>query len=140
MKMRKYFILLGMLFLWINQGHSQNWLSVSDPRNSWEWSPGWVESMTVTVHPKGIYSEVGLYLEFSAGSMFEKSDTLEIVYKFTLPPNALVVDSWLWIEDSIVQAEIRDRWTASAIYEGIVQRRRDPSILNPNRAPYQNGS
>ena len=41
----------------------------------------------------------------------------------------MISDSWLWIEGEPEKALILDRWTASAIYEGIVERRRDPSIL-----------
>ena len=54
---------------------------------------------------------------------------LEAVLNFSLPKNSIVNDSWLWIDSTIIKAKILDRWTASTIYENIVNRRRDPSIL-----------
>lgn len=41
----------------------------------------------------------------------------------------MIIDSWLWIGDEISKAMILDKWTASSIYENIVKRRKDPSIL-----------
>ncbi len=74
--------------------------------------------------------ECGLYLTFSArGLNFSNSDTLEVQFKFDLPEGSIVHDSWLWIEDEIIRGEIMDKWTAQSIYEDIVKRRRDPSIL-----------
>jgi len=46
-----------------------------------------------------------------------------------LPENAIVDDSWLWIGKDIIKAKLMDKWTATGIYEGIVKRRKDPSIL-----------
>ncbi|HEX8549755.1 MAG TPA: VIT domain-containing protein, partial [Cytophagaceae bacterium] len=60
---------------------------------------------------------------------FNSSSQLEIEHNFDLPKEAIVTDSWLWVGDSIIQAKILDQWTASQIYEGIVNRRKDPSIL-----------
>ncbi len=48
---------------------------------------------------------------------------------FELPAEAVVYDSWLWIGEDTIRADIRDKWTASLIYEQIVNRRRDPSLL-----------
>lgn len=75
--------------------------------------------------------EYGLYLSFSSeGTPWtDVSDTLEVVMDFLLPPEAVVFDSWLWVGEDTVRADIMDRWTASLIYESIVNRRRDPSIL-----------
>jgi Ca-activated chloride channel family protein len=74
--------------------------------------------------------EIGLYLTFSArGWYYSNADSLEVEFYFDLPENALVYDSWLWIGDEIIRGEIMDKWTAAAIYEDIVKRRRDPSIL-----------
>jgi Ca-activated chloride channel family protein len=35
----------------------------------------------------------------------------------------------LWIDDTIIVADVYDKWTASQIYEDIVDRRTDPAIL-----------
>lgn len=106
-------------------------LRVGDPRNSWYTSQGTIEEASMTVRPKGLYMEYGLYLTFSSrGSNWTSSqDTLEVVLRFSLPDNAIVTDSWLWIGNDIIKAKLMDKWTASTIYENIVRRRRDPSIL-----------
>lgn len=107
------------------------YLWVQDPQTTWRWGQGTIEEATLVVRPKGIYVENHLYLVISsANSGYTSSrDQLEIRTNFTLPLDAIVTDSWLWVGDDIIQAKIMDRWTATSIYESIVQRRRDPSIL-----------
>lgn len=116
--------------------HAQGSLKVGDPRTSWYTSQGTIEEATISLKPLGAYWEVGLYLTFSARGTqwYNKPDSLEIAYRFDLPANAIVHDSWLWIGDNIIKAKILDRWTAGAIYEGYVKRRTDPSILYKNNA------
>jgi Ca-activated chloride channel family protein len=78
-----------------------------------------------------------MYIYFSSkGSNYTKSsDTLESQFYFELNKNAVVNDSWLWVEDTLVKAKLIDRWTANQIYEGIVKRTRsDPSIFFKNSA------
>ena len=112
-------------------GNGYNQLTVSDPRNSWWTNQGTIDEASLTVRPKGLFMEYGLYMTFSSkGSNWtQATDTVEVVLRFDLPENAIIHDSWLWIEDSIVKAKILDRWTATNTYENIVRRRRDPSLL-----------
>lgn len=127
--------LIFLFGLWPQSAlHAQSSLKVGDPRTSWLTSQGTIEAATISLKPLGAYWEVGLYLTFSARGTqwYNKPDSLEIVYRFDLPANAIVHDSWLWIGDNIIKAKILDRWTASAIYEGYVKRRTDPSILYKN--------
>lgn len=112
---------------------AQDNLSINDPQRFYR-SGGTIDEATLTIRPRGIYLEYGLFLTFSAkGTFFTGAGysgyNLESVLGFTLPANALVTDSWLWVGDSVMRAQIMDRWTASSIYESIVQRRRDPSIM-----------
>jgi Ca-activated chloride channel family protein len=109
-----------------------NSLRVGDPKKSWSTYQGTIEEASLSVRPKGIYLEYGLYLTFSSRGTYLNTaqDTLEVVLNFDLPAGAIVHDSWLWIGDDIVRAKILDKWTASSIYEGIVKRRKDPSILS----------
>ncbi len=109
---------------------SSDWLRVQDPQSPWRSGTGTIEEAVVTIRPRGLYMEYGLYLTFSArGLNFGNSDTLEVQFYFDLPEDAIVHDSWLWIGDEIIKAKILDKWTAAAIFEEIVDRRRDPSIL-----------
>jgi Ca-activated chloride channel family protein len=91
---------------------------------------GTIEEATLSVSPKGLFMEYGLYLTFSARiTNFNQNDSVEVVLDFELPQNAIVTDSWLWIGEDISKAIIMDRWSASSIYEDIVKRRKDPSRL-----------
>ena len=125
------FILFNIVFL--SQSVAYDYLYINDPQDWWYWESGRIDEATITIHPRGVYTEIGLYLTISAiDEWLSEEDSLEIVLEFSLPENSILHDSWLWIDDSIVHAKIMDRWTASGIYEGIVKRRKDPSILTKN--------
>lgn len=120
-----------MLALQISAAYSLN-LYITDPRNSFTKYPGTIEEMKMTVKPQGAYFEIGLFLTFSPkGSIYSSvTDTLEAVLEFELDPKAFIDDLWLFVSDSVyIKAKLMDKWTAGFIYEGIVQRRLDPSIL-----------
>jgi hypothetical protein len=128
----KRITLIGLLFFVIINLFGYDQLRVGDPRSSWYTDKGTIEIATLSVRPKGLFMEFGLYLTFSSrGTNWTSvNDSLEVVLNFDLPDDAIVCDSWLWIGDDIIKAKIMDRWSASAIYENIVKRRRDPSILS----------
>ncbi len=109
---------------------AQNNLKVGDPRRSTYTTTGTIEEASLSIRNKGLYLEYGLYLTFSGkGSGFNPKDSLEVTLNFTLPENAIVTDSWLWIYNDICRARILDVWSAREIYENIVKRRTDPSLL-----------
>jgi hypothetical protein len=121
---------LFMVVLLIGNLISSNWLWVEDPKMPWRDGQGTIEEAIISVRPQGLYTEYGLYLTFSARNLgFTNSDSLEIQFYFELPEKSIVHDSWLWIGDDIINGIIMDKWTASAIYDTIVNRRKDPSIL-----------
>jgi hypothetical protein len=124
-------LLFSILMLWATLTQAQASLAVINPVNNWESArQGTIEQAALTIEPKGIYVDVGLFLTLSAaGAGYFPSDSLEIILDFSLPEEALVHDSWLWVGDTIVKADILDRRTATIIYEGFVNRRQDPSIL-----------
>jgi hypothetical protein len=120
--------LISTLFL-TNFSLAYDYLSVRDPKN-WHSTQGTIETAVISVRPQGLYMEIGLYLTFSArGWYYNSTDSLEVEFYFDLPENSIVHDSWLWIGNDIIRGKIMDKWTASQIYEDIVKRRRDPSIL-----------
>jgi len=133
----RLFIFLGFLGLTIQ---AQN-LTVLNPE-TWIWGESTIEEAQFTIQPSGIYMEVGMYLTFSARAAqyisynnkdtvdFEQSPIdLETELRFDLPLGSMVTDSWLWIHEDIIQADIEERWHATRIYEEIVGFRRDPSLL-----------
>ena len=127
-KITGLFLLLTLFC--VNGVMAQNNLIVLDPQIWWPTSQGTIEEATISVKPEGLFSQVSMYLTFSArGSNFNNSNQLEVALNFELPEQSFVTDLWLWIGDEISKGLILDTWTASSIYESIVNRRRDPAIL-----------
>ncbi len=120
-----------------HQGFSQSsGFYVLDPQNRWMTGSANIDEAELTVKPKGVYMEYGLYLTISAkGSSYygDANPPLEIVMNFCLPDKAIIHDSWLWVNNNIMQAILIDKQIAYQIYEGIVNRRRDPSVLYKNQ-------
>ena len=124
-----FLVLLTILIIIPSLALSYDRLMIRDPQ-SWRYGYGTIDEATISVHPKGVYMEVGLYLTISARNInFYGQTQVEVEFFFDLPENAMVTDSWLWVGKDIIRAEIMDKWTAGSIYEDIVNRRRDPSIL-----------
>lgn len=127
--MKKILLIFCLTILLSDFISAGNYLRVRNP-DSWGSSQGTIEEAVVSIRPKGVYMEVGLYLTFSAkGTYYNSDDSLEVEFDFELPEHSIVTDSWLWIGEDIIKGELMDKWTASEIYEDIVDRRRDPSIL-----------
>jgi hypothetical protein len=132
MKAKLFLTLFAILALGIPI-KAQNNLYITDPTLSWSRQSGVISEASLSVHPKGLYLEYGLYMTFSASQTYYNDNVnLETVLDFTLPKGAIVIDSWLWVGEDIVQGKLIDRWSASDIYEGIVNRQRDPSVLYKN--------
>lgn len=138
MKTRRLFFFL-LLAIGLN-AFPRTMLEVQNP-DSWYRFSGKIETAQMSIRPVGIYTQCDLFLEFSSGEYLSsvnfsghdsETDSVEVQYYFELPEGAIVTDSWLWVEDDIVVADIRDRWTANQIFEEIVDRRKDPSILYKN--------
>lgn len=130
MSIRKYFLTIVLILTLATQIKAQWSLWVTDPQLTWQNYQGTIEDATFSIGQKGLYSQVSTYLTFSArGSSFSTNNPLEIVYNFELPEGSFVTDLWLWIGDKISKGKIMDLWSASQIYESIVNRRQDPAIL-----------
>jgi hypothetical protein len=122
-------IFLALCFSQIAHGQYA-WLMVQHPQETWRSGTGTIEDATIVLKPKGTHMECDLYLQFSPRGVFSSpSDSVEIQYYFSLDPAASLTDMWLWVGEDIMKALILDRWTASAIYENIVKRRRDPCLV-----------
>lgn len=108
-------------------------LRILDPQLPWYSFQGNVDQFDLTIKPGGLYTEVGVFMNISdRGSNIGPGTNLEAVMQFSLPEDVIVNDSWLWVNDTIIRADIIDRWTATNIYEEIVDRNQDPSILYKN--------
>ncbi len=125
------FLFFLISFLPLN---AQNVNSIINPQVWWgaEDYPGTIEDALITIDPQGAYMEIGLYLTLSDDYHYNSAyDSLEIAIDFNLPKGAIVIDSWLWMLDdtTIVKADLYEIWKATQIYEDIVDRQKDPSIL-----------
>jgi hypothetical protein len=106
-------------------------LYMSDPRAQWKSIIPTVQDVTIVVKPQDNIVKYDLYMSYNSknpqyGSIL---DTFEMVHFFTMPSDAMIIDSWLWVGDVIMKAKMYEKSAATNIYEGIVKRRQDPSIL-----------
>ncbi len=128
--MKKIFTLFILLNLITGALSATEFLQVRDVNSWWSNAQGKIDSASLLIEPKGIYAECTLILEFAADeTQFGSMDSLEVNMNFRLPDGAEITDLVLWINEDPVTGDWYDRWTASLIYESIVQRRIDPAIL-----------
>lgn len=129
--MKKFIFLSLALVLMPVFGLNATGLTVSNP-HSWS-SPeyGTIEKASVKITPMGAFVKYNMFLEFSARDTWfsKQADSLEVNYVFDLPGKSIITDSWLWVDDTLVKADLIEKRKATMIYEDIVKRRRDPSLL-----------
>jgi Ca-activated chloride channel family protein len=128
--------LLALFLLLTITSFSTNNLRIIDPQQNWwgQYSAA-IKSAELEIRPVGGFMENNLSLSIGLVDPYiDNNLQLEIILEFNLPVNSMITDSWLWIEGEPKRADILDRWTASNIYEEIVNRRKDPSLLVKNGA------
>ncbi|MBY0426369.1 MAG: hypothetical protein K2Q22_12080, partial [Cytophagales bacterium] len=137
--MKRIILVSFFSFLLSTFSFAYTYLTFSKTQGSsygWSSGSGTIHNCSIIVSPKGLYSEVSITMELSAtgNTNILSGDTLEANFTFDLPQNALVIDSWLWVNDtSKVQADHMGKSTAVSIYNNIVNNiRRDPSLLTKN--------
>ena len=106
-------------------------LLINNPQFTWQQkTQGYITEPTMVITPKGVYAQVEFTFRIHCQNSYSPTDSLEAVLDFDLPSNSFIHNSWLWLDDlTIIQADLIDRGRAIQIYEGIVKRRRDPSLL-----------
>ncbi len=133
--MKTKIILIAILLFICGNSFAANYLQIANPQTWWSSYSAKIYKAELQIKPIGAYIENNLYLTIGLADQYtDNSLQLEIALDFDLPQNSIITDSWLWIDDTPKQAEILDRWTASSIYEEIVDRRKDPSLLIKNGA------
>lgn len=125
-----------ILFFQISALFSVNILTVQDP-DQYGSKPGYIDKATLVIEPHGCYTEQSLYLKYSDHEQYAGNNKIEIVHRFELPQGSVVNDLWLWIGDSVMQAIMMDTWTARAIYDSIVDVKRDPAFLSKKGNQYE---
>lgn len=108
--------------------HAQ--LTISDVRRvgTWTWQAA-PKSASWNVTVDGLVARTRLTLEIADTLSTVGSDSLEAVFKFTMPKGTTVDSLYLWINGAPVPAMMLEKGFATQIYEQIVSRRRDPAIL-----------
>ncbi len=91
-----------------------------------------VDNIDVLVEPCGLFTSYKFEIEMHNGDSHWNNVQLELNWKFNLDDNDYMNDAWLWVGDTLVRADIMDKWTANTIYEGIVKRRQDPLLIMKN--------
>lgn len=112
-------------------------LRFRNTQQTWKSGQGTIKKAEIVLKKVGHFTQYDIYAEYGGENIYfdyKPSDFVEISHFFTLPQNAIVIDSWLWVGDVIMKALILDRTAAFNIYEGIVSRNRDPSVLYKNNA------
>ncbi|HRO43712.1 MAG TPA: VIT domain-containing protein [Flavipsychrobacter sp.] len=118
--------LIGSISAWADFG-----LWINNPQMNWQAkTQGYITEPEILITPKGVYAEVEFTFKMHCQNSYNNTDTLESVLDFELPANSFIHNSWLWLDaTTIIQAAIIDKGRAIQIYENIVKRRRDPSLL-----------
>lgn len=99
-----------------------------------------IDEATLVIHSEGAYVEMNLYMtvSYDFNSWFFKNyNELEFLWQFNLPEDAIVHQFWYWIGDSIMQADIMDKWTAELLFNDVSNPVRNPGLLTqsfPNGA------
>ncbi len=136
MMTRTFLLAVIFQYLIIQSGTCQytDYLRMLDTKSGWKGGVGSISYAEFILKPMDNFVWCDLYMTYLQDVPFYSNpkDTSEIQHYFTLPENILVVDSWLWVDDKIMKADIIERSQAFNIYEGLVKRRIDPSVLYKN--------
>lgn len=133
---KNYLILLFTLIIF--GARAQNYASFNDPRTWGKNGTPVFDRVKLDVDLEGLLAKVSLTMEVSArGYQYTEQDSLEVILDFVLPDGAAITNSYLWVEGEKMEAFHLARNVATDIYEGIVQRRRDPLLLVKNYYGYQ---
>lgn len=108
----------------------QNYMSVNDPQ-WWGQSDASIENVEIKVEAGITHANIQIAFDlFTEEPWYYNEDAqLEYVLGFIMDKDVVFNDSWLWIEDYISKGEIYEVNEGTQIYEDIVDRRQDPSIL-----------
>jgi len=100
-------------------------------------SPALAQDLISSGHVRTVAHEVGVEIHDRVAAttvtqVFENLDQVERegTYHFAVPPGAAIVEFQMWINGRIMKGEMVDRKRAEEIYRSIVDRKRDPGIVD----------
>lgn len=106
-------------------------MDINDPQTWWGTQPASIENIEVEIRTIGAFAETAIAFDIrvSDPDYYYGNDLLEFTFDFELNEGAVVNDSWLWINDYISKGDVYEQGEGTQIYESIVDRQQDPSIL-----------
>jgi hypothetical protein len=96
-----------------------------------------INEATLVIRPVGDYVEFNLYMTVSydfQSWFFKNYNELEFKWQFDLPEDAIVHEFWYWQGDSIITADILDKWTAELLFNNVSSPVRNPGLLTQSYA------
>jgi Ca-activated chloride channel family protein len=100
-------------------------------------SPALAQDLVSSGPVRTVAHEVGVEIHdriaaTSVTQIFENLDTRERegTYIFAVPPGAAIVEFQMWINGRVMKGEMIDRKKAEEVYRSIVDRKRDPGVVD----------
>ncbi len=123
--------LLHLFFFFSISISTYGQMNINDPQSWWGEAPASIENIAIEVKTLGAYVETAIAFDIKLvdQNYFYGVDLLEFTFDFKLNDGAIMNDSWLWIDDYISVGEVYEQGEGTQIYESIVDRQQDPSIL-----------
>ena len=107
-----------------------NWMYFENPQTNNRYYNVKFDKLHITVEPKGLYTDYLFDIEMHCLDNFKgNGEQIELYWNLYIDNSAFIDDAWLWVGDTLVNADIMDKWTANAIYEGVVNRRKEDPLL-----------
>ncbi len=101
-----------------------------------------VEWVTDVIHRRGVYIEHNIYVTFAYDFnswFFKNYNELELEWEFSMPEQAVMFDLFYWYSpDSVIQANILDKWTAAQMFNEKTSPYREPALFTRTQ-PDRNG-
>jgi hypothetical protein len=130
------------LVLFISSSAQFSTLDILPTQGRWSIYKGYIDDMEIEVIPDGHRARVEMTFVVYVDSINNhpnnyygklpsyKDNLLEAQMKFKMPADAFFYDSYLWLNPStIIRAKLMPRGEANWVYDSIVNRKIDPSIL-----------
>ncbi len=118
-------------------------INILTTNNWWQKYAGYISNLEIEITPDNHYARVDLtfyvnvdsvnynYNGYSHSLPSYRDQNLEAQLQFLLPKGSYFYDSYLWLnEHTIIRADLMERGKANFIYDSIVNRKSDPSILS----------
>ncbi len=121
-------LIMGLLSLSL---YAYGYVRVGNVRESWRTWEGKIDTMKVNIVEQNLMCRVWqeMTIRDPLPDSSAKGDSLEIQVYLRLPENSAVDSLHLWIDGKPVPGLLMSASSATAIYESIVKRRKDPAIL-----------